>query len=185
MKEGFATTSRQILADQVHMGPNSNLNQWLCSSTEPSWGYTLTRELGGGTGLPDSDPQTRCLPAPHPSLLILRQDTESQPHPLGRVPSALSDKKSRDNSWKLCGPVALELREEQTEPVVCRAIGLIWPRNVSLGLLELRQQRALLVLQLLLQLHTGRKSNAWPCSWLNIAFSYLTRKPNQSTQETT
>lgn len=32
---------------------NSNLNQWLCSSAEASWGYTLTREHGGDTGLPD------------------------------------------------------------------------------------------------------------------------------------
>lgn len=187
MKEGFATTSRQILADRVHMG-----SAQIVISTS---GFAHLQNQVGGTLWPGNMEEIQvCL------IEILKQDV-CQPHtPVcsywgrilshspthwGRVPSAPSDKKSRDNSWKLCGPVALELREEQTEPIVCRAIGLIWPRNISLGLLELRQQRPLLVLQLLLQLHTGRESNAWPCSWLNVAFSYLTRKPNQSTQETT
>lgn len=113
--------------------PNSNLNQGLCSSVEPSWEHTLTREPRG---------VQICL------IHILKQEV-CQPyspvfsHP-GRVlshsPANCGDclqphltRRARDDSRKLRDRVTLELKEEQTEVIVCRANGLIWPGNLWCG----------------------------------------------------
>ena len=55
-------------------------------------------------------------------------------------------------------------RERKAEPVVLqsKASSPVQPATWGAGQLELRQQSALLVLELLLLLHPGRESNPYP-----------------------
>lgn len=47
-----------------------------------------------------------------------------------------------NSSWWLCGPVALQQKDEQSEPIVCRAktVDFFGQGTWSVGQLELRQQ---------------------------------------------
>lgn len=73
----LTTTSAGILAGQVHT------NQWFCSSSDPSEGYALTRELRSTQicliwTLKQGSSNLCSMP---------RQEAESQPHSLWRAPS--------------------------------------------------------------------------------------------------
>lgn len=150
---GFATTSTWGLANAQLVIPT----QQLCSSAEPSQGYTLNRKLGGCTLLTDLNSQVR-------SFADLRAQfahtwVGCRVTALPAMESAFKldqTRKASDDSWKVCGQGALEQRGRQSRLFVLRAKpvlglksshatgrGLIY--NQSLGyLLAPRNQRTCL-----------------------------------------
>lgn len=71
---------------------NSNSNQQPCLPTEPSWGWTLTQELGRVQIRLNWILKQRVLRVLEPSLCMSKQGAESQSHVLWRV--APSDKRA-------------------------------------------------------------------------------------------
>ena len=68
-------------------------------------------------------------------------------------------RRAGDNFWKLWDPVVLEPIEGQAEPIVCKVkpVTLFGQGTLGAGWLELRQQRSLPALELLLPMHPGRE----------------------------
>lgn len=119
--------------------PNNNPNQQLCSSVEPSQWCTLTRKLRGV------------------KICLICSSKEMSHNPS-------SWRVSPSHIWPqgLYSPAALKLREGLAELITCKAkpMDLFNQRNWGAGQFELRHQRALLVLELLLPLQWGRKTNS-------------------------
>ena len=141
--------------------PSSNSNQWLCSSAELIRGMLWRNSVGcRSTWFGSSNKefcQTQNLVCPPPGKVL-----SHNPIPCGERLPVPSDQKDCDNSWKLCSPAVLKTREEQTDLTVCGTtlVALFGQGTWVVGWLDLRQQRALPVLETLLQLCLSRASNS-------------------------
>lgn len=102
--------------------------------------------------------QGRVLSALVASLPMSGQGADSEPHPLWGIFGSHLNRRAGSNSWKPRSPVTLELRDGQTKLMVCRAkpVALISQLSYDASWLELRQQRALLTLEILLPLYLGQ-----------------------------
>lgn len=141
-------------------------NQQLCSSAKPSGGALWPGNLG--TNL---DAQTNFAGSRAQFAHAQAKNWITAPPTTESIFQPYLTRKAKDNSWKLCGPVALELRKGQTESIVCRVKPLACSAKEPGVSADLRQQRILLVIEMFSLLCLCRESNSLSHSSLNTAFS--------------
>ena len=139
--------------------PSRMPSQKHCSSAEPSWGHNLIKELSKvHIGLIQILKQGVVL-ALEPGLSTPRQGVELLPHPLWRDFWHHLTRRTGNNSWKQCGPVALKPRDRQSEAIVCRTKSVAQFTQEILGVSQLKTTKSFTRFRPSL-LCPGRESNS-------------------------